>query len=149
MKFVQWLMLVVNQEFEHVIFSNAYNFLSLILKLGYIWFWFWPMRSQCPTKRLRNWVFRWQNQKYNPCLRGMFFFLFFWYKRDILNLSKVVSAFLENDGSLKKNCDAPTHGKQDAQNELVKWASPSSDALTRISSWRMIVSEKGEVNVSV
>ncbi|XP_050283828.1 protein SEMI-ROLLED LEAF 2-like isoform X2 [Quercus robur] len=61
----------------------------------------------------------------------------------------VVSAVLENYGSLKKNSDALTHGKQDAQNGLVEEASPSSDALTRISSWRMIVSEKSEVNVPV
>jgi len=59
----------------------------------------------------------------------------------------VVSAVLENYGSLKKNSDALTYDKQDAQNGLVEEASPSSDALTRISSWRMIVSEKGEVNV--
>ncbi|XP_065620708.1 protein SEMI-ROLLED LEAF 2 isoform X1 [Quercus suber] len=61
----------------------------------------------------------------------------------------VVSAVLENYGSLKKNSDALTYGKQDAQNGLVEEASPSSDALTRISSWRMIVSEKGEVNIPV
>ncbi|KAF3963338.1 hypothetical protein CMV_012270 [Castanea mollissima] len=45
-------------------------------------------------------------------LRGIFL------KQD--NLIQGYSAFLENYGSLKKNCDAPTHGKQDAQNGLVE-----------------------------
>uniref|UniRef100_A0A2N9F017 Uncharacterized protein n=1 Tax=Fagus sylvatica TaxID=28930 RepID=A0A2N9F017_FAGSY len=61
----------------------------------------------------------------------------------------VVSVVLENYGSVKKNSDALTHGKQDAQKGHVEEASPSPDAMTRISSWRMIVSEKGEVNVPV
>jgi hypothetical protein len=64
-------------------------------------------------------------------------------------INQVVSVVLENYGSVKKNSDALTHGKQDAQKGHVEEASPSPDAMTRISSWRMIVSEKGEVNVPV
>ncbi|KAK0573140.1 hypothetical protein LWI29_003522 [Acer saccharum] len=60
----------------------------------------------------------------------------------------VVSVVLENYGEFNKNSDVITHEKQGTQNESVGEDSPSADALKRISSWRRIVSEKGEVVVS-
>ncbi|KAI9169077.1 hypothetical protein LWI28_006548 [Acer negundo] len=60
----------------------------------------------------------------------------------------VVSVVLENYGEFNKNSYVITHEKQGTQNENVGEDSPSADALKRISSWRRIVSEKGEVVVS-
>ncbi|KAK3223938.1 hypothetical protein Dsin_010963 [Dipteronia sinensis] len=60
----------------------------------------------------------------------------------------VVSVVLENYGEFNKKSDFLTHEKQGTQNESVGEDSLSADALKRISSWRRIVSEKGEVVVS-
>ncbi|KAL5760443.1 hypothetical protein ACOSP7_018955 [Xanthoceras sorbifolium] len=61
----------------------------------------------------------------------------------------VVSVVLENYGDFNKNSDDLIHEKQGTENESVGEYSPSADALDRLSSWRKIVSEKGEVIVSL
>ncbi|KAG8646283.1 hypothetical protein MANES_10G140400v8 [Manihot esculenta] len=57
--------------------------------------------------------------------------------------SMVVSVVLDNYECEKNNSDA-----DDFQSECVEEGSPSPDGLTRIPSWRKIVSEQGDVNIS-
>lgn len=55
----------------------------------------------------------------------------------------MVSVVLDNYECEKNNSDA-----DDFQSECVEEGSPSPDGLTRIPSWRKIVSEQGDVNIS-
>ncbi|KAI5341908.1 Hypothetical predicted protein [Prunus dulcis] len=75
-----------------------------------------------------------------------------WFMGEFSHISSdfdnVVSVVLENYGGPKNKSDAGIHDKQDTQNGSSEEASSSGEPMTSILSWRLLVSEKGEVNVS-
>ncbi|KAM1815383.1 hypothetical protein EV2_029398 [Malus domestica] len=70
-----------------------------------------------------------------------------WFMGEFSHISSefdsVVSVVLENHGGPKKKSD-----KQDTQTGSSEEVSPSLEPVTRISSWRLLVSERGEVLVA-
>ncbi|KAL5543379.1 hypothetical protein UlMin_007163 [Ulmus minor] len=76
-----------------------------------------------------------------------------WFMGEFSHISaefdNVVSVVLENFGSPKKPSNPLPHDKNDFQNECSEEVSPSAVPMTRIYSWRVIVNEKGGLNVSM
>ncbi|XP_062114862.1 protein SEMI-ROLLED LEAF 2-like [Humulus lupulus] len=76
-----------------------------------------------------------------------------WFMGEFSHISaefdNVVSVVLENFGDLQKKSDSLTNDNKGFNNECSEEDSHSSVAMTRISSWRMIVSDKGGLNVSM
>ncbi|XP_030492904.2 protein SEMI-ROLLED LEAF 2 isoform X1 [Cannabis sativa] len=76
-----------------------------------------------------------------------------WFMGEFSHISvefdNVVSVVLENFGDLQKKSDALTSDNKDFSSECSEGDSYSPVAMTRISSWRMIVSDKGGLNVSM
>lgn len=56
---------------------------------------------------------------------------------------------LDNYGDLKSTSTAPSHNEQDTQDASAEVVPQSNEHLTRVSSWRMIVTERGELNISL
>ncbi|KAM7262533.1 hypothetical protein ACFE04_000216 [Oxalis oulophora] len=76
-----------------------------------------------------------------------------WFMGEFSHIScefdNVVSVVLDNYGGYKKDKEERTDNKQDAQNGHVPENSTSSDGMTRLTSWRSIVSEKGDLLVTL
>lgn len=70
------------------------------------------------------------------------FFSFFFFPLQ----NQIVTVVLENYGGFDKTSDALTHENEDTQ---VKKDSTPPDGMSRISSWKRIVNEKGEVVASM
>lgn len=76
-----------------------------------------------------------------------------WFMGEFSHISaefdNVVSVVLENYGTSKKASDALFHDKEDNQNRSIDREFFPQDPIARISSWRSIVNDKGEVCVPV
>ncbi|KAE8652758.1 protein SEMI-ROLLED LEAF 2 isoform X2 [Cucumis sativus] len=76
-----------------------------------------------------------------------------WFMGEFSNISaefdNVISVVLDNYGDLKSTSTAPSHNEQDTQDASAEVVPQSNEHLTRVSSWRMIVTERGELNISL
>ncbi|PON74225.1 Coatomer beta subunit [Parasponia andersonii] len=76
-----------------------------------------------------------------------------WFMGEFSHISaefdQVISVVLENFGDVQKKSNAFIHDSKDFQSECSEEDSYSSVPMTRISPWRMTVSEKGGLNVSM
>ncbi|THG22897.1 hypothetical protein TEA_026944 [Camellia sinensis var. sinensis] len=65
------------------------------------------------------------------------------------NLNRVVLVVLENCGGPKEKSDELNQGTPSEEPKVDGHVSPSPGAMTRVMSWKKIVNERGEVNVTV
>nr|WRQ20296.1 protein SEMI-ROLLED LEAF 2-like [Citrullus colocynthis] len=75
-----------------------------------------------------------------------------WFMGEFSNISaefdNVISAVLDNYGDLENTSSSSGHDEQDTQ-DITAVVSHSREHITRMCSWRMIVTEKGEIIVSL
>ncbi|XP_022152867.1 uncharacterized protein LOC111020492 isoform X2 [Momordica charantia] len=75
-----------------------------------------------------------------------------WFMGEFSNIStefdNVISVVLDNYGDLKSTSSSSGNDEQDNQDATGEVVSQSREHITRMCSWRSIVTEKGEINVS-